>query len=291
MIQLGKGERKDKGKLRFDLVNPLGHRGMVQVLTKGASKYADHNWENGMSWSKVIGSLKRHLNALEMCEDYDIDHNCPNCQKSTKENWICVEHTGELHADLLQCNSHFLSTYYRIFPQGDDRYLNLRPKPKIALDIDEVICNWVEHWCELHKIDIPSSWYFQWDIKGLFEKMKLDGELNTFYDGLSAKVNPDEMPFEPVAYISHRPVLEVVTKGWLEAKGFPLKPVYHVEKREDKVKVAKELGVDIFVDDSYETFKAMNEAGVCCFLMDAKHNRRYDVGFKRIKSLSDIFNP
>lgn len=291
MSTLGKGERKDKGKLRFDLVNPLGHRGMVQVLTKGANKYADHNWENGMPWSKVIGSLKRHLNALEIGEDYDIDPTCEKCQQSTKDNWVCSNHTGELHADLLQCNAHFLSTYYRIFPQGDDRYLKVRPQPKIALDVDEVVCNWVEHWCELHNIDIPSSWYFQWDIKGLFDNMKAEGTLDEFYSGLSSRINPDDMPFEPVAYISHRPVADTITKKWLEAKGFPLKPVYHVENRSDKIKIAKDLQIDIFVDDSYETFKAMNEAGVCCFLMDAKHNRRYDVGFKRIISLRDIFNP
>lgn len=291
MSKLGQGERKNKGKLRFELINPLGLKGMVQVLTKGALKYADHNWENGMAWSMVIASLKRHLNQLESGEDYDIDPTCEKCKESTKENWICTNHTGELHADLLQCNAHFLSTYYRIFPQGDDRYLNLRPKPKIALDVDEVVCNWVTHWCELHKIDLPSSWYFQWDIKGLFDKMKYDGTLDEFYSGLTARINPEEMPFEPTAYISHRPVADVITKAWLEANGFPLKPVYHVENRSDKVKIAKELEIDIFVDDSYETYKAMNEAGICCFLMDAKHNRRYDVGFKRIKSLNDIFNP
>lgn len=291
MATLGTGERKNQGKLRFELINPLGLKGMVQVLTKGANKYADHNWENGMPWSKVIASLKRHTNQLESGEDYDIDPSCPDCQKSTKENWQCTNHTGELHADLIQCNAHFLSTYYRIFPQGDDRYLNLRPKAKIALDVDEVICNWVGHWCELHKIEIPSSWYFQWDIRTLFDNMKATGELDTFYSGLTARINPDEMPFEPVAYISHRPVAEEITKAWLERLGFPLKTVRHVEKREDKIKVCKELGVDIFVDDSYETYKAMNEAGICCFLMDAKHNRRYDVGFKRIKTLNDIFNP
>src|SRR5678809_1060857 len=94
--KLGTGERKNEGKLRHDLVNPHALEGMVRVLTAGAKKYSDHNWEFGMPWSKVLASLKRHLTAIEKGEDYDVDPNCPDCQKGS-----CVNHTGELHVDLL----------------------------------------------------------------------------------------------------------------------------------------------------------------------------------------------
>jgi uncharacterized HAD superfamily protein len=56
----------------------------------------------------------------------------------------------------------------------------------------------------------------------------------------------------------------------------------------DKIEVAKEMKLDIFVDDKFETFVAMNNAGILCYLFDAPHNRKHDVGFKRIKSLKDI---
>ena len=95
-------KRYNEGKLRFDLIHPYANEQMVRVLTKGAEKYAPRNWEKGMLWSDVIASLKRHLHAIESGEDVD-------------------EETGELHIAHLACNAHFLTAYYKIYPQGDDR--------------------------------------------------------------------------------------------------------------------------------------------------------------------------
>lgn len=55
-----KGLRYNSGKLRYDLVHPEAHEGMIKVLTYGAIKYEDRNWERGMAWSNVIASMKRH---------------------------------------------------------------------------------------------------------------------------------------------------------------------------------------------------------------------------------------
>ena len=41
----GGGLRFNTGKPRFDLVQADAHRDMVMVLTAGANKYADRNWE------------------------------------------------------------------------------------------------------------------------------------------------------------------------------------------------------------------------------------------------------
>jgi len=54
------------------------------------------------------------------------------------------------------------------------------------------------------------------------------------------------------------------------------------------VDVAMKSGIEIYVDDRYENFVELNNAGICCFLFDAPHNRRYQVGFKRIYSLSEL---
>jgi hypothetical protein len=35
--------------------------GISTVLGYGAKKYADRNWEKGMSWGRVFGALMRHL--------------------------------------------------------------------------------------------------------------------------------------------------------------------------------------------------------------------------------------
>lgn len=267
-----KGLRHNTGKLRYDLVHPKAEEGLVRVMTKGAEKYADRNWEKGMSWTSVLASLKRHLAAFEAGEDFDPESGLP-------------------HIDHVQANAHFLSAYYTIYPQGDNRphkYLN---EPKIGLDIDEVLCDWVGDWSKYRGFDdTPSSWYFDRGLTEEFNSMKEKGKIEEFYLSLQPLIEPEEIPFEPHCYITSRPVESEVTEKWLAMHGFPARPVYTTSNSKGKVEIALEQGLDIFIDDGYHNFVDLNKAGVCCFLMDAKHNRRYDVGYKRIEKISDIWN-
>jgi len=263
------GLRFNEGKLRYDLVHPQAIKGLVEVLTKGAEKYAPRNWELGMSWSKVIASLKRHLAAIEMGEDFDPED-------------------GKLHIDHLQCNAHFLSAYYHIYPQGDDRQHTYLNYPKIGLDIDEVCADFLSSWCEYWKINVPDSWFFDRNIMSKFKQMEMEGVLDDFYLNLKPLVNPNEMPFEPHCYVTSRPVKTEISEQWLDKTGFPQRPVYTVEVGHSKVDIIKESGIEIFVDDRFDNFVELNKAGICCYLFDAPHNRRYDVGYKRIKSLKEL---
>ena len=52
--QLGTGKRFNSGKTRHDLAPTFAQDQYAKVLTMGADKYGDHNWRNGMAWSKVI---------------------------------------------------------------------------------------------------------------------------------------------------------------------------------------------------------------------------------------------
>lgn len=58
---LTEGVKHDDGKLRIDLFPSEAIFAISQVLTFGASKYADRNWEKGMSWGRVFGALMRHM--------------------------------------------------------------------------------------------------------------------------------------------------------------------------------------------------------------------------------------
>lgn len=55
------GVKMDEGKVRFDLVPPEFMFALGQVLTFGAQKYGDRNWEHGMKWGRVFGALMRHM--------------------------------------------------------------------------------------------------------------------------------------------------------------------------------------------------------------------------------------
>ena len=57
------GLRYDEGKNRLDLIPPEWDWELGKVFTAGAKKYPARNWEQGMAYSKVLGPLRRHLNA------------------------------------------------------------------------------------------------------------------------------------------------------------------------------------------------------------------------------------
>ena len=263
-----KGLRYNEGKPRYDLVPAFAQDQYVKVLTAGAKKYSDNNWREGMKWSKVLASLKRHIAAFERGEDADPE-------------------TGILHVAHIMCNAAFLVEYYKIYPQGDDRQHQYLSMPRIGLDIDEVICSWVEHWTKYHGMVTPECWNFDQHIGSKFEALKDD---KAFWMSIPPKMNPRDLPFEPHCYITSRTIPKEWTEEWIQKNGFPTMPVYSVGLNQSKVEVAKKSGIDWFVDDRYENFVELNKAGICTFLFDAPHNQRYSVGYKRIYKLSDLLN-
>jgi hypothetical protein len=267
-----KGLRHNEGKTRYDLIPTFAHEQFAKVMTFGSKKYAERNWELGMKWTKVIASLERHLAEVKKGVDFDSE-------------------TGLLHAAHIMTNAAFLTEYYKIYPQGDDRPHDYLRRAKIGLDIDEVICDFVGGWIKSKWSLIderPFNWSFQYSLGKLFKDLP-ESDLVDFYLSLSPKIKPEDLPFEPVCYITSRPVESYVTRAWIEGNGFPCKPVITVPYGESKAQAAKDAGVEIFVDDSYSNFVDLNNNGVCCFLLDAPHNRRYEVGHKRIKSLNELF--
>lgn len=86
------GGRLDAGKNRLELLPFDGLAAVGDVLTVGANKYADRNWEKGMKWSRVAGSLIRHLARRMVGETHDPE-------------------TGLLHTAHIACNALFLLTY------------------------------------------------------------------------------------------------------------------------------------------------------------------------------------
>lgn len=55
------GRKDDSEKNRVDLLPFDALEEVAQILTYGARKYADRNWEKGMAWSRPFGALLRHV--------------------------------------------------------------------------------------------------------------------------------------------------------------------------------------------------------------------------------------
>ncbi len=68
------GEREvAAGKGRFDLVPAYPHLRLAQHYENGAKKYADRNWEKGLSLARFIDSAERHINHFK-AGDRSEDH-------------------------------------------------------------------------------------------------------------------------------------------------------------------------------------------------------------------------
>lgn len=263
----GLGRRDNAGKARFDLVPPEATEAVARVFQHGAEKYGDRNWQRGMPWSVAYASCMRHLNAWYRGEDLDVESN--------------LSHLSHAATNLMM-----LLWYERNYLNGDDRPHRHLVRPRIGLDIDEVICDFVRGYTERYGVETPpKTWNFDPNIRERMDALKDD---RAFWDGLRPKVDPKDIPFEPVCYITSRPIPTEWTAAWIARNGFPTVPVITVASGEEKVGEAKRHRVEVFVDDRFPTFAAMWKAGVCCLLFDAPHNRRYDVGLKRVRSLRDI---
>lgn len=113
MSELKEGVKFDKEKVRYDLipVEPLLETAIV--LTFGSIKYGDRNWEEGMSWSRLIGSITRHLEAFKAGEIYDPE-------------------SGRHHLAHAICGCMFLIEYNRTHPEFDDRVKFLKEGDGLA---------------------------------------------------------------------------------------------------------------------------------------------------------------
>ena len=96
------GVKFDTGKPRYDLIPPEALEEWAKVLTFGAQKYADRNWEKGMKWGRVFGAMMRHGWAWWRGEENDPE-------------------TGLSHLGHLICCASFLLTYQKRKVGEDDR--------------------------------------------------------------------------------------------------------------------------------------------------------------------------
>lgn len=96
------GVKFDNGKPRYELVPPETMEALATILTHGAAKYGDRNWEKGMAWSRPYGALLRHLYAWWRGEQNDPE-------------------TGHSHLWHAACNVCFLIAYESRRTGQDDR--------------------------------------------------------------------------------------------------------------------------------------------------------------------------
>jgi len=160
----------------------------------------------------------------------------------------------------------------------------------IGLDIDGVLADFRTAWLEYYP-DLPPQpgvYHFDDKIMQRFTDMREADVLNDFFLKLKPLLKPEDIPFEPKCYVTARPVPTEISEQWLAMHGFPKKKVITVPLRSTKVEVMENAGIEIFIDDLYDNFKDLNDAGILTYLFSAPWNIKYDVGDMRLNSLSEL---
>ena len=96
------GNKWDGDKLRYDLVPVRALHGVVTVLTYGAKKYGDRNWEKGISFMRLYAAAQRHL--ADWCIREDLD-----------------QESKLLHLDHAICDLMMMREMIALHPEKDDR--------------------------------------------------------------------------------------------------------------------------------------------------------------------------
>ena len=100
------GTKHDKEKPRTDLLPIYPLMEWSKVLTSGAKKYGDHNWRQGIKYSRIYAAVLRHLFAFWAGEDND-------------------QETGLSHLTHALCEIGFLLEFTKR-PDLDDRYKEIK---------------------------------------------------------------------------------------------------------------------------------------------------------------------
>jgi hypothetical protein len=88
---------KNEGKPELALVNPDFLDDLARKLQLGEEKHKDHHYRNGVSVTKLLSAMKRHIQSIERGEYYDEDelqHTTAVAAGAMMLHWMIQNHTG-----------------------------------------------------------------------------------------------------------------------------------------------------------------------------------------------------
>ncbi len=246
--------------IRYDLIPTQGMIEVSKVLTEKLNKYGKNEWKWGIPWTEVLSALKKHLSKFEIGEDF------------TKDGLL---HIAEVASDAL-----ILAEFYSIYPQGDDRIIAPVNKPIVALDLDDTIFDFMGAYNERFDTQVSDYWNGDYNMRENLELLKNDKD---FWVNLPVKNIPS---FEVDYYVTARSIPIEWTQEAIQKNNLPKATIHTLPWNVSKIDTLIQLGVNIMIDDKYETFKECLNSGIFCYLMDAPHNKHYNVGHHRIYDLN-----
>ena len=105
MAKLVVGVKHDQGKPPISLINRRALEEEARVMAFGATKYAAHNWRDGIAASRLLDAALRHILAYA-----DGENNAPETRLS--------------HPAHARCSLAFQIECQHTHPELDDRYVH-----------------------------------------------------------------------------------------------------------------------------------------------------------------------
>lgn len=86
----------DDNKPILSLVPPSLEEAVGAILTMGAKKYAPNNWKKGLKYSRIVSSLKRHLNEFYKGNLLDTESGKPHLWHAACNLAFLIEYESNL---------------------------------------------------------------------------------------------------------------------------------------------------------------------------------------------------
>lgn len=96
-----------------------------------------------------------------------------------------------------------------------------------------------------------------------------------------------------IYFITARPKIrniEAITRNWLKKYGFPYTGDNLVMNAQDKGKIARKLGVELFFEDAPDHLENLVKNRVPVVVVDAVYNRDFPVPLKRITNWEQVYD-
>lgn len=110
------GSKFDQDKTRLDLLPQSSLWAVAEILTHGADKYGDRNWEEGIEYHRLFGAILRHLMQWWNHEDYDLESRQLHLAHAACDILMLLHYVLNYH--LYGMYDDRLSTQYKILGGG-----------------------------------------------------------------------------------------------------------------------------------------------------------------------------
>ena len=252
------------GQIRFDLVPQQGLMELNKVLSSKLTEYPADAWRRDLSWRDALSNLKKHLYQFEIGNDFD------------EKGLLNIAHVAS--------QALLIAEMYSCYPQGDDRIIGTIDHPVICCDLDDCVFDFLGSYQKRFGVELADYWSADYNMG---ENLKELQNNKDFWTDMPVKNIP---PVEIDYYVTARSIPVEWTMEAIQKNNLPKAKVISLPWNVSKIDTLKEIGCTIMVDDKFQTFKECLNAGIFCYLVDAPHNKHYNVGHHRIMDLEPLRN-